>query len=250
MTNPRHRVHLRRYILLLLPLAFLSCGSNKNEENQTFLDSLFCPNEIALIQANDSVPEFIFDLKDSLPLIHEKLDKEIGMNSCDKTYIKAPFDLKEKRFQKSKNSIDICFAFEKYCNIFDMRRRPNSAIILINAYDMIFFEGKPLENTGDLPKKVRQVCIDDEEPLFDESKAHFLIQWDKDTDSDSLSNLIYLIFDGYLQAANEFSEKKFQRSLCNSDSVKVQQLREMILPEIVLGPAFAPVPEENLSINQ
>lgn len=218
------------YILLILTLSISACknSSEKKVEEpkvQTFVDSLFCKNQLELI-TNDTIPVINLDLTESLDSCINQIQKSFDFNLCDrKIYYSIPYDLKTKKIQQTENSIFLKLRLYRHCDWY-CGDGVRIIWILMNEKTDVLIENNIVkhENLNSIDSIIQYYYLHDEYPLYEKPKSSFIaLMWDKGVSIDKLTDFFNVIINGYLSTIDEYSENKFHKTICelSNDELKI-----------------------------
>ena len=208
--------------ILLFIIVLLSC-TNKTTNNDikstqiNYIKSVFCKNQLDLITSNDSIPIIKLDLNKSFESCLIQIENSFDYDICDKkVYFSIPFDLKTKKIAQTKNSILLKIRLYKHCECYcgDGLRM---IFVLMNKRGQVLVNNNLilLDSLSKLDSIIPFYYLHDKVPLYEYPKSSFIaLLWDEDVDSNKLSSVIFNVVRGYLKTANEFSEIRFNKSIC------------------------------------
>ena len=238
-----HHFRTMKHFTKILTLIFLVNGCTK--DNHKILS--YCDQEIQLLKGNSSLTiNFDFGLDKSEQF--ENMQSQVDKNLCN-----SVVPLNGKFGLSPADTINILIFSEKYCeNDTTSGDMPcfltRSLKILINKKSEILFENDliPIDSLAThLARHSKEFFIDNEFKY-----AVYDLEWEKETPTDFKKLVFKQTIDGYLFAANKYSQTLFQKNICALDSIEIQKITRKFRMVIGISDELPPAPTLPKELNE
>jgi len=203
------------FVLLIIIFLFFSC---EDIQNKPIKKVGYCNNKLKLITA-ENIPNINLNLNNSKIYSIKQIENAFKNNICNKKlYYTIPYNLKSKKILIGKNSIHLKLKIYKHCKTFYSGWNNNMLIYVNN--DVKLAIDKNIIPKDSLSKYITQYYLNNKQ-----NTIGILLQWDEQVKADTLTYYVSKIIDGYLDAAQKFSFRKFNKDICTLTEKEIQILK-------------------------
>lgn len=241
-----------RYFLFIIVAFLLSCTETKNKTEESRVqrigtDSIKTAH--AVISENQKQQLKPFDTEQvyegDIFTIYDSLEQNINTMQPDSVYAEVRFYYRHVYKQKAFIYLPFLYKIpQEYYSTMDMRY----CVVLLNKQGNVLFENEMIELDS---------VSDDIEWFYEKLELDsfnycglnctpIVLQWDSEVPRHCFNELLDEIVDGYLQYADSFSERNYQRTVNELSKTELKKLSDtlsfhILLPELI-GPV-EPMPE-------
>lgn len=217
-------------------LLFSACSPNTSNRKDSskkasFIDSLYCKNQLDLIIATDSTPVVNLDFTKPIDSCNKQIEKAFDYDICNKlVYYAIPYDLKTKKIEETENSILLKFRKVKMCQTHYHRSFRYMFNIKMNRKGEIMIDNTTIIERPDSIKELIPYYYFRRANNLSKNKGrvYFYIKWDEQVETQKLTNIFFYIIDGYLDATSEFSKRKYKKTICELNQVELATVKDSI----------------------